>query len=328
MLLPAGAWCRTGVVCVATVDSMQPRDHDRRDAAVGRAYLEHLSDHDVALLLEVGPDSGLRGGGTRLLRSSPELVERLLGAPAAFDAVFGRPGRPAPFLQTSPFLVFALAVQRAARELEGRAFVEEWMGPRRRVPVLGTAELQAFLADPLRRFFLTELLASYTHLASGSVWVRTGRGWRRRRFSELDPVRLASLLEVVPEADRAGVYRRLGDLALFLTGVFPDHTATHGLQPLDVGRLVRVTGVSMPEGQPAAALRDAVEDLGPVGLLEQLGERWYRLACAAAPPPLVGSMQVVGEIADRFVPARRTLNFVTDRFLFPFRAHWFGTAGT
>jgi hypothetical protein len=327
MLLPRRGRCRTSVARVATVDWMEPGDHDRRKAAIGHAYLEHLSDHDVALLLDVSPDSGVRRGGTRVLRSSPELIERLLQAPAAFDAVFGRPGRPAPFLHTSPFLVFALAVHRAARELEGRTFVEEWMGPRRRVPVLGTAELRAFLADPLRRFFLTELLASYTHVASGSVWVRTGRGWRRRRFSELDPLRLASLLEVVPEADRAGVYRRLGDLALFLTGVFPDHTATHGIQPLDVERLVRVTGVSMPEGSSPAALPGSLEDLGPVDLLEKLGERWYRLACAVAPPPLVGSMQVVSEVADRFAPARRTVNFVTDRFLFPFRAQWFGPAG-
>ena len=47
------------------------------------------------------------------------------------------------------------------------------------------------------RFFFVELLASYTHVVSGSTWTATRRGWRRRRFSELDPVQLAGLLGVV-----------------------------------------------------------------------------------------------------------------------------------
>ncbi len=73
----------------------------------------------------------------------------------------------------------------------------------------------------MRRLFLAELLSSYTHVASGTVWAKSGGRWRRRRFSELDPVQLARLAEVVPDWERLAVYRRLGDLALFLTGVFP-----------------------------------------------------------------------------------------------------------
>ena len=49
---------------------------------------------------------------------------------------------------------------------------------------------------------------------------RTRDGWRRR-LSEPDPVRLAAMVEQVPLPERAGVYRRLGVLWLFLTG-FPD----------------------------------------------------------------------------------------------------------
>ena len=90
--------------------------------------------------------------------------------------------------------------------------------------MLGGDDLREFFAADGRRLFLTELLTSYTRVASGSTYVRTARGWRRRRFSELDPLRLASLLDAVPEAERPGIYRRLGDLALFLTGVFPDRT--------------------------------------------------------------------------------------------------------
>ncbi len=111
--------------------------------------------------------------------------------------------------------------------------------------------------------FLAELLASYVHVASGSVWVQTAHGWRRR-YSELDPVRLATLLEVVDQTERPGVWRRLGDLALFLTGVFPDHTDARGLGPVQATRLLRSAGLAPGETGAGAG----------VALLELLGRRW------------------------------------------------------
>jgi hypothetical protein len=35
-------------------------------------------------------------------------------------------------------------------------------------------------------------------------------------------------------------------------------------------------------------------------------------------------VDVLSELAERFIDARRILNVVTDRYLFPFRAQWFG----
>lgn len=34
------------------------------------------------------------------------------------------------------------------------------------------------------------------------------------------------------------VYRRLGDVSLFLTGVFPDYVTARALGPVDAGRLL------------------------------------------------------------------------------------------
>jgi hypothetical protein len=243
-----------------------------------------------------------------------------LAHPVAFDAVFSRADDDA-LVATSPFLTFALVVHRTWTELQTARHIDEWVGPRQRLPVLGGDDLRGFLAGQARRLFLTELLASYTRVASGSTWVHTRRGWRRRRFSELDPVRLASLLEVVPEDERPGVYRRLGDLALFLTGVFPDHTELHGLGPHDEARLLRISGLAVDDRQ---GLRLGPAATGTVGLLERLGERWYRLAAKTAVPPLTSSMAVVADVAERFGLARRTLNYVTDRHLFARRALWFG----
>lgn len=285
--------------------------------SVGTAALEHLSANDRDLLARVTgtpPDA--------------ENVVRLLAHPAAHDAVFGADEPSAlPLLHASPFLVFGVAVHRATDELHDAAFTHEWVGPRQRVPVFDVDVLRDFVDEDLRRLFLVELLASYTHVMSGSTWVRTSRGLERRRFSELDLVRLASLLEVVPETDRPGIYRRLGDLSLFLTGVFPDHTASRGVSLLDQERLRRVGGL---EGEGGASAPGEEGDallagqLGAVGLLEELGRRWYALAADAARGPLLGTMQVAREVASRFRDARRVLNYVTDRYLFPFRSRAFG----
>jgi hypothetical protein len=287
----------------------------------GTAYLDHLTDDDLELLSR--GHRAATGDVLRVveLRSRPELMDSLLARPEVFDAVFGVEKGVDPFLRGSPFLVFAVAVHRCVEDLGQAAFVPEWLGPRQRVAVFDVGALRDFLADSTRRFFLVELLASYTHVASGSFWVQTRRGWRRRRFSELDPVRLASLLEVVPEPERVGIYRRLGDLALFLTGVFPDHTAMRALAPIDTARLLRAARLTADAGEPFGHV-ESVEPAGPVALLEHLGRRWYRLACDTAPSP-TGAMRVVGEVAERFRQARRVLNLVTDRHLFVLRDRWF-----
>jgi len=288
----------------------------------GTAYLEHLTDDDLALLSTAHRAATGEVLSATDLRSRPGVVEEVLARPEVFEAVFGVERGADPFMRGSPFLVFAVAVHRCSEDLRQAAFVPEWLAPRQRVAVFDVDALRDFLADSTRRFFLVELLASYTHVASGSVWVQTNRGWRRRRFSELDPVRLASLLEVVPEPERVGIYRRLGDLALFLTGVFPDHTAVRALAPIDTARLLRAARLAASADDPPGGHVDSLEPAGAVALLEHLGRRWYRLACDTAPSPS-GAMRVVAEVAERFRQARRVLNLVTDRHLFVLRDRWF-----
>jgi hypothetical protein len=245
-------------------------------------------------------------------------LHRVLAHPRAFETMFG-PGDATAWLPASPFLAFAVLVHRGWQDLQHARYVDEWIGPRQRLPVLGVQELREFLNGAHRRLFLTELLASYTRVASGTTWVHTRRGWRRRRFSDLDPLRLAQMLELVPDVERAGVWRRLGDLALFLTGVFPDHTELHALRPLDQARLRRMSGMT---ATPASDRGDNAA--GSVAVLEELGARWYTLGARTARGPLVGTMPVVAEIAERFGSARRTLNYLTDRYLFARRSQWFG----
>jgi hypothetical protein len=274
---------------------------------LGALYLEHLSDSDLALLSGVGESH-------RNVRRDPEQLEALIDNPATFRTLFTAPGRD-PLLRGSPFLLFAVLIHRVVRDLGQASFVEEWVGPRQRVPVFDTGSLRDFGADPLRRLFLAQLLASYTKVASGSTLVKTSRGWRRRRFSELDPMRLIELAEVVPEADRPSVYRRLGDLSLFLTGIFPDYAGEQLMVERERRGLERSLGSIDGE---------ASEGHDAVWLLEQLGRRAYRIAQQST-DRRAAMAGVLAQVSENFAAARRLLNFLTDRYLFPMRRQWFGT---
>src|ERR1700731_3061439 len=271
---------------------------------LGSLYLEHLSDTDLALL-------DAAGDSRRDVRRDPERLAALIDNPATYRMLFAVPGRD-PLLRGSPFLIFAVLIHRVVRDLGQASFVEEWVGPRQRVPVFDTGSLRDFGADPLRRLFLAELLASYTNVASGSTLVKTRRGWRRRRFSELDPMRLIELAELVPEPERPSVYRRLGDLSLFLTGVFPDYAAERLIAERERRGLERAL-------RPAD--REQSEGRDGIWLLEQLGRRAYRIAQQSADrgAPMAG---VLGDVSEHFAVARRVLNFLTDRYLYPMRRQW------
>jgi hypothetical protein len=282
-------------------------------------YVRLLTGADIELLRSAGG-----GQAAEPLGADPSKLDESLRNPAVFEALFGSASAGDPFISASPFLAFSVLVNRVARDLEHAAFVEEWLGPARTVPVFDVANLREFLADASHRLFLAELLASYTHVASGSVWQRTARGWRRRRYSELDPVRLTQLLEVVPEAQRAGICRRLGDLALFLSGVFPDYVASHPLQPRHVQlihRLLDATGMDAQTPPPDELARTRSPQQG-IWLLEWLGTRAYRLAIRAADTP-AGELR---DVVDQFGRARRVLNTLTRDYLQPSRERWFPQA--
>src|ERR1700749_89064 len=96
-------------------------------ALAGREYASHLTDADLRLL---APAATAAAGDGAWLRGDPAALLRLLAGPGPFGAVLGSGGRGGGGLgqgpggdprgcavQASPFLIFALLVQRAATEL-------------------------------------------------------------------------------------------------------------------------------------------------------------------------------------------------------------------
>lgn len=287
---------------------------DERDA-VGAAYLAHLTDADLTALVGADDEERPVAAHVAAVRGQPALLLDVLDRPQTTARLLNlvtAPARTDELTFVSPFLVFAAGIHRVAADLIEHPYSPDRSSPRQRVPVFDGHELLDYLARPWRRLFLAELLASYTRVSSGATWTKTPRGWRRRRWNDLDPLKLAMLLDAVPDVQRAGVWRRLGDTALFLSGVFPDHVAARGLGGAGDARVLsRLTG-----------LTDTPETDNGLDLFEWFGARWYRLAVdrdVAAGP----NAALLRDQAQHFHQARRILNTVADRYLFPITTEWF-----
>jgi hypothetical protein len=289
----------------------------------GRDYLARLSDGDLRALVNADAvPAGRAAARIEALRRQPGLLLDALDRPATSDAVLslarGAPpgeGRGADrFALISPFLLFAAAVHRTAADLAGASYAPERTAPRQRIPLFDGGALTAYLAAPRHRLFLAELLASFARISGGVVPGPDGQ--HRRRWSDADPGRLAVLLDAVPPAQRPLVWRRLGDLALFLAGVFPD--AAERLVP-DTAAARRLARRTLPGAAPERLPEGSAPDL-----MEWLGSRWYEQAARHLPGDAARDLR---EHAAQFRPARRVLNTAADRYLLPYSPGWLSAPG-
>ncbi len=283
-------------------------------------YVDLLGEADLTVLGRAS-GHGPADAPAAWFRRDPGRIVAALDDAATYESLFGDP-TDAPLETMSPLLVFAVLIHRAATDIGEHPSIPERFGTRLVVPVFDGDRLARFAATPETRLVLVELLGSYTRVSSGPQWERSRGRWRRRRFSEMNPAQLAQLAASLPFEERAGAYRRLGDLALFLNGVFPDHAARQKLAPIDLERILR----SIPEKSRSVSTRllqaEQVDSTGP--LLAALGPHWYRQAARLVPIPSMSAQ--LADLAEHFDQARRFLNFVTDRYLWN-RRDWLFPGG-
>lgn len=248
--------------------------------------LEMLTDRDIAYALaSVGIPEGPRRQRTlQLARQDPQLLAALLD-----DSRLGRAvaGDPELLLKVGPYFFFSVLMRAARSELHTRTFTAEWLGPRQRVPVFDAPRVAAALQDPDVVHYLSELLASFT--AVNRQRLPGVRGRRRERCSELNLEQLRRLRDAAGSGDRFALDRRLGDVALYLAGVFPD--SAHGSGELDEW--------------------------------ESESENRYRWAAQDPRARQCGLQDTLTRLAEQLRPVRKALNFVADRYLYPLHCTWF-----
>lgn len=265
--------------------------------------VQRLGERDFTLLASLAGPGGDPVRVREHLRREPGAIDGYLSDPTLFEKIFGF--EEAVWIAAiTPHLAFAALVYQTARDLGSASYVPEWVGAGERLPVFDATTLREFIDGVTRRYMLIDFLASFTRVASGSIWVRTARGYRRRRYSELDPIALAEVVEGLPAAQRSPGYRRLGEVSLFLTGVFPDHTARHPLSAIRQARLARISGVG----------ESSLVGVDYLHLLEAVGRAWYDRAAATAHLP-AESQRSMADMAENFTLARRFLTYLADKYL-------------
>lgn len=202
-------------------------------------------------------------------------------------------------LAMSPLLFFAVLVNHAADELSESTWVDDWVGPGSRLPVFDVEPLLEFADAPGRLVFTARLLLGFAVPEAVPLPVDGG---------DLDEI--VEWLDAAEPGDRVVLLRRLGDLALFHAGVFPD---TNGPRPLSVSRAERLGRSAGMTDDQLGSLVDPCSTSPGLDALETLSSAWYRAAAESSPDVPV----LLRDVANRITAARRFLTYVADRYLNP-----------
>ncbi|MBI4201773.1 MAG: hypothetical protein HY532_01480 [Chloroflexi bacterium] len=241
----------------------------------------------------------------RLVRSEDGFRAALVGDDKVFQRVMDDEEI---FVKISPTLYFEILLRRALKELKVATHTVERAG-RQSIPVFDSREVVDLLAKPEVLLYLAHLLGSFTRIHSYTTSVRVRRGVRRRqRFSDMDVDSLLRLSETVEEEHRFGLYKRIADVCLFVTGVFPDYTF------LDY----RYPGTGEMRPMTSGRVRRSLEDY------ETDGRRFYGLAQQHPTAQLLALHEVFGLLRDHFTSARKPLTFISAHYLHSQKQRLFG----
>jgi hypothetical protein len=111
-----------------------------------------------------------------------------------------------------------------------------------KIPIFDTPEVVELVNRENLRFYLADMLSSFTRVESNTIPVRIREGiWERVRFNDLDILSLRRFSQFVEEEYRLGFYKKIADICLFIMGIFPDYAERNYRYPFSgqVGPHVR-----------------------------------------------------------------------------------------
>ncbi|MGB9885429.1 MAG: hypothetical protein ACPLPT_10055 [Moorellales bacterium] len=224
-----------------------------------------------------------------IVRDKDDLIEIMLNDPKLLTRIREREEE---LLVISPYLLFNLLLRQVRRRLKDRPYTLERRG-RERVAVFDAGRVAEVLSDSFYLEYVAETLASFTRVQTGVVFYRAGEQWKQFRFNSLEVDDLIFLAGLLPREERFPVYRRLGDLCLFLVGIFPDYRASR------------------------ARSRLASADY------HWLGPQYYSLAAEHSQAESLGLTERLQGLAKNFALLVKALNFLAEEYIGSRREQWF-----
>ena len=273
------------------------------------AQWPQFSERDLDFVVEnVAPDSADPTQLKRLISEDTQFRAAMIGDESLLQRVQSDDEI---FLYISPALYFEILLRNSHRELETAAYTEEREG-RMSIPVFDTPDVLEFMEQPGVVEYLASMMASFTRVNSYVTPVRVRRGIRRRvKYSDMDIDSLVKFAANAEPEQRFGYYKRIADVCLFLSGVFPD-----SLQSSRAGTY------GAPPAPRSWRMRRTLEEY------EREGRIFYGLAEEHPAARALELSQVFAALKRNFTSARKPLTFVATRFLHVKKRQLFGVAST
>ena len=272
------------------------------------AQWPHFSERDLDFVVEnVAPDSADPTQLKRLISEDTQFRAAMIGDESLLQRVQSDDEI---FLYISPALYFEILLRNSHRELETAAYTEEREG-RMSIPVFDTPDVLEFMEQPGVVEYLASMMASFTRINSYVTPVRVRRGIRRRvKYSDMDIDSLVKFAANAEPEQRFGYYKRIADVCLFLSGVFPDSLQS------------KAGTYGAPPAPRSWRMRRTLEEY------EREGCIFYGLAEEHPAARALELSQVFAALKRNFTSARKPLTFVATRFLHAKKRQLFGVAST
>jgi len=227
-----------------------------------------------------------------LVRDKDDLLEPMLEDPKLIDRLLHEREAVA---HISPYLMFAVLVRRIRRDLEREPFLFQRDAGGKRIPVFAAPQAVELLGEAVVRDYLAEMLCSFARTNTALLHFKEPGGWRERKFNDVDMDDMIALCQLVDPQLKPRLYKRIADIALFVAGVYPDHTSHF---------------VRRRRSQDWRIVRD----------YEREGRHFYLLVARAPQPPW--PPPVFERLAEKFSLAREVLSAMSERYLRPLRERY------
>ena len=256
-----------------------------------------LSGRDLDFLVDtVSPDVGDKPALKQIIRTDEDFRNTFIGDAKVFLRVMRDDEI---LLKISPPLFFEILLRKAADDLSRVGYTYE-KSRTMNIPVFDAEDLVSLLSRESLLIYLADMLSSFTRVESYAVSIRVRKGvWRKIRFNDLDIYSLMSLCDVVDDAYRFRLFKRIGDICLFILGVFPIYADRNYRYP--------VSGQLRPK--IAGKRRVSAQDY------EKEGQRFYRLAAEHRSARDMELTEVFWSLHENFLKAKKPLNFIAEHYL-------------
>lgn len=252
---------------------------------------------DLVFLLDtLLPDRDDYDEVAELIQEDEQLLDRMLDDQRLFQRLMSDEEL---LIRVSPWLLFTVLLRQARRDLAQERYTVE-RRHRQRIVLFDIDQVVELLEQESLRDYLAAMLASFTRIRGMTLRRRVGKGvWRKVRTSELDVASLMRACEKLDEERRFQPYRRIADVCLFLTGLFPEFIEAQYRYPLS--RQLRPPR----KGWTRASLEE----------YEAQGQEYYRRAAEHQMARQEGLDHILAALAEKFILAEKSLTYMADRYL-------------